>query len=240
MKKLFFAVLAFAALCVSSCNKPGPDDPMYFAVATVTMRPQTDGSFYMKSTEKTALVAVNEDLQKYPFKDGKEHRAYVRFGYYPEKPATHSISGYEETVDITVIQLDTIRTMNPLVYEESKEVEYGKSPLGLYVTDEVFPTTCIEDGYLCVRAAIPYGISGVAHSICLLKDVNPSDPYTVELRHNMNGDSYIDTQDELFCFPLKDLPDTEGRTVTLTVQWLSLVTGNMETATFDYCTRTDW
>lgn len=228
------------ALCLSSCNKPGSDDPIYTAMALVTMRPQSDGSFYMKATEKSAIVALNEDLQKYPFKDGKEHRAIVQFAYNPEDPGSVVVPGYEETQAVTVLQLDTLLTKEPLVYDEAKDEEYGKSPLGLYVTDEVFPTTCVEDGYLNIRVAIPYGFGQVVHTVDLLKDVDPEDPYTVEIRHNMHGDQYIDTFDDMVCFPLKSLPDTEGRTVKLTVRWLSLVTDKMESAQFDYCTRTDW
>lgn len=240
MKKIFIAALALMTLCVSSCNRTDPQDPVYMAAALVTMRPQADGSFYMKATEETALVAINDDLKKYPFEDGKEHRALVQFTYDPEDPGTSVVPGYKTTQEVEVFTLDTILTKKPLVYEEEKDESYGKSMIGLYITDEVFPTTVVEDGYLTARMALPMGLSGVTHTVDLLTGVDPDDPYTVELRHNMHGDDYYDNAKALYCFPLKDLPDTEGKTVKLTIKWLSLVTGKTETAQFDYCTRTDW
>lgn len=240
MKKLFIAVLAMMTLCVSSCNKPGTEDPVYVGVALTTLRPQADGSWYMKATEKMALVATNKDLKQYPFEDGKEHRALVQFTYDPEDLGTSVVPGYEKTQEVELIQLDTILTKKPLVYEESKDDSYGTAMLGVYLTDEVFPTTVVEDGYLNARLSLPMGFQGVTHTVDLLTGVDPDDPYTVELRHNMHGDDFYDTAETMYCFPLQDLPDTEGKTVKLTLKWYSLATGKTESAQFDYCTRTDW
>lgn len=242
MKKILFAVLALATLFVSSCNKPGSDDPYYVGVGMVTLRPQADGSFYMKAREDLALVAINQEYAKYPYKDGKEHRAIIQFGYDPEEVSTSVVPGYEKTQDVTLFSVDTLRTKLPLVYEESKDADYGDASIGLYLTDEVFPSTCIEDGYLNVSLALPCGYEGVTHTVNLLTGVDPDDPYTVELRHNANGDVPIEVLDVYppYCFPLKSLPDTEGKTVKLTLKWKSLVSGEVESFQFDYCTRTDW
>ena len=239
MKKIFFAVLALMTLFVSSCNKE-PVDPIYVGDGLVTFRPMTDGKYYLKVSENQAFVVTNPDLQKYPFDDGKEHRALIRFGYDPKHPGTSSIPGYKETMEVNLFQADTILTKKPLVYDITKEAVYGNAQIGLYLADELFPRTCIEDGYLNVFAAMPFGMKSVTHVLNLLTGVDPEDPYTVELRHNMNGDNYIETSDVMYCFPLQSLPDTEGKTVKLTLRWNSLATGEMESTQFDYCTRTDW
>lgn len=232
--------MALMTLCVSSCNKNGSDDPVMMGVALVTFRPQADGSYYLKSSEESALVVTNSDLQKYPFSDGKEHRALVQFGYNPENPGSSVVPGYKNTTEVVIYSADTILTKKPLVYDEAKDDSYGKDKLGLYLTDDVFPYTLVEDGYLNVRAAVPYGYMGIPHTLDLITGVDPEDPYTVELRHNANGDDYYDQTDVLYCFPLQSLPDTEGRTVKLTLRWNSLASGEMESTQFDYCTRTDW
>lgn len=239
MKKIFIAVLALMTLCVSSCNKESVD-PVYVGTGLVTFRPMADGKYYLKVTEDQAFVVTNSDIQKYPFEDGKEHRALVRFGYDPKHPGTSSIPGYKETVEVTLFQADTILTKKPLVYDVTEEEKYGNAQIGLYLTDDVFPATCIEDGYLNVHAAMPFGTLGVTHVLNLLTGVDPDDPYTVELRHNMNGDNYFETSDVMYCFPLQSLPDTDGKTVKLTLKWNSLATGKIESAQFDYCSRTDW
>ena len=50
---------------------------------------------------------------------------------------------------------------------------------------------------------------------------NPSDPYEVEFRHNAYGDTYGTVGDGLVAFKLVGLPDTNGKTVPLTLKWKS-------------------
>ena len=58
---------------------------------------------------------------------------------------------------------------------------------------------------------------------------------TVEIRHNAHGDVSGYPADGLIAFRLNQLPDTEGKTVLLTVKWQSF-TGEKK-AQFKYCTR---
>ena len=74
------------------------------------------------------------------------------------------------------------------------------------------------------------------HYINLLTGVNPENPYEVELRHNVNGDPQNYWRDALVAFNLNDaLPDTNGKTVKLTIRWRS--SQGYKKVDFDYCSR---
>lgn len=233
-------VIALAGLLMMSCNKHENRPAIVGYDATVTFRPLEDGSYYLKQDDSTALVVLNEGLKKYPFKDGREKRGLVSYILDKDNQANVVVPGYKYAYQVTLTAMDTIYTKNPVRYFEKDENKYGKDPLGLFITRDVFPTTMIEDGYLNVCFSIPVGISGIVHSINLLTGVNPDDPYEVELRHNAQGDVMQTDRAFVTAFPLKDLPDTEGKTVTLTLKWNSIVSGREEKVTFPYRTRTDW
>ena len=240
MKKMrMFAVLALAFAMVACTNKDN-DDPMVYLNATVTFRPQADGKYFLKQDEHTALIVKNSNLQSYPFTPGVEQRAIVQYGYDPENPGTNKVEGFDKTLDVTLYALDTVFTKAPVAYDPLKEESYGNDPLGLYLGTDYFPTTMVEDGYLCVCFELPVGMSDTQHSINLLTGIDPKDPYTLELRHNANGDTSITTSVCYMNFPLKDLPDTGGDTINLKLRWNSLVTGETETTTLEYRSRTDW
>ena len=115
---------------------------------------------------------------------------------------------------------------------ESKGVEndlvYGKDPVEI-VRDWV---TVVEDGYLTLRFRT-YWSGGVTHTVNLLAGVNPANPYEVEFRHNANGDLNYYVGDGLVSFDLSKLPDTEGKTVKLTLKWMSF--SGPKSVAFDYC-----
>lgn len=109
--------------------------------------------------------------------------------------------------------------------------EYGSDPVEI-VNDWV---TIAEDGYLTLRFRTKWGNSGIAHRVNLLTGVNPDDPYEVEFRHDAEGDDERKWGDGLVAFSLKDLPDTEGKTVTLKLRWQSY--SGMKQANFKFCSR---
>lgn len=95
--------------------------------------------------------------------------------------------------------------------------------------------TVAEDGYLTLRFRALWGGQKV-HYINLVTDVNPDNPYEVELRHNANGDPQNYWRDALVAFNLNGVvPDTEGKTVKLTIRWHS--SQGYKKVDFDYCSR---
>lgn len=231
--KRFFGIMALAACVLAvSCKK---EDPRELISATATVKVIVGGGFYFEVTPDLAVVASN--LKTFPLEPGQKE-ARVTMVYAENTTDIDPIFGYKETKSVDVFSYQVTLTKEPLVYDESKT--YVEDPVGLYGTESmIFPTTMIEDGYLSITFAYPVGLGGL-HEVNLLTGVDPEDPYTVKFIHNAHGDMGMGTQNGIVCFPLKSLPDTEGKTVKLTVKWLSLRTGKEESAEFDYCSRQDW
>ncbi|MDO5443604.1 MAG: NigD-like C-terminal domain-containing protein [Bacteroidia bacterium] len=240
MKKIFY-LLALAAALTSCLGKEKEEYPdLKYYRATVTFRPMENGSYYLKQDEQTALVVLNSDLKDYPFEDGKERRAYVEYSVDDDSQTGSRIDGFATTKEVSLIYADTIYTKDPVFAEYDDIEDYGDDPVGLYTTNEFWPSTCIEDGYLSISFAMPVGFGGVTHTVDLLLGTDPDDPYKVRFMHDALNDSRFETQDCLVNFPLKDLPDTNGETVDLTLVWNSLVSGEEESVKIKYCSRKDW
>lgn len=244
MNRIIAKSLLAAAALISfvSCDINKKDD-MWKDVynASVTFRIQEDGSYYLKQDDTTALVVLNSSLSTYPFKDKKEKRALVQYKLYenPEnKPANPAAEEYKYTKYVELYSIDTIQTKNPMLYDP--DADYGDSSIGLYVSESIFPTTMIEDGYLNLCFNIPVWYNS-KHEINVVYGTNPDDPYELVVKHK-NVNNVIDGQPQAFImnFPLKSLPDTGGKTVKLTLKWYSSTQREMVEKQFDYCSRTDW
>ena len=70
------------------------------------------------------------------------------------------------------------------------------------------------------------------HAINLVKG---DKPYEVVLHHNAFGDTRGFVSDGLVAFSLKDLPDTQGKSVDLILKWQSF--SGMKSVKFKYTTR---
>lgn len=232
MRKYFLMVLAVVALFATSCKR---EDPVVTSQATATAKMLDGGKFFFEVDENLAFVASN--MKSFPFDPSvKEQRvAFLYAENEGETPA--SVPGYATTKSVTIYACEKTLTKDPEVYDSGKT--YKSDFVGLYLT-QVFPTTMIEDGYLSVSFAMPYLTGSIAHELTLLTNVDPADPYTVKFVHDSKGDFGPNRIAGLVCFPLKSLPDTEGKTVKLTLKWDSIVSEQEESVKFDYCTRTDW
>ena len=73
------------------------------------------------------------------------------------------------------------------------------------------------------------------HRINLVASTDPEDPYKVTLYHDAAGDHLGSEGDAMVAFRLTGLPDTQGETVDLTLEWNSF--SGKKTAKFKYCTR---
>jgi len=208
----FFAMcmaLALSSAALQSCDDD--DDNGYWvslpnALVTVKQIPGTDG-FYMQLDEKTTLLPVN--MKKSPF-DNKEVRALVNFREVDESPGN-----YDRAVHINWI--DSIRTkkMVPDMGNDNTDI-YGNDPVEI-VRDWV---TIAEDGYLTLRFRTLWG-NGRTHTVNLVAGVNPDNPYEVLFCHDADGDTRGYWGDGLVAFRLDRLPDTQGKTVDLTLRWNS-------------------
>lgn len=228
MKSLFGLVAA--VMLVSSFSACDNDDTYiwyYDAVpnALVTVKPVDEAGFYMQLDDSTTLHPVNMSVSPY---GDKEVRALVNYAYV--RPVEND---YEKrSFKVNVNWIDSILTKPAVPYPADGDVsEYGEDPIEI-VRDWV---NIAEDGYLTLRFRTRWGNNGVVHFVNLLTGVNPDDPYEVEFRHNAYGDVNGTPGDALVAFRLSDLPDTNGKTVKLTLKYKSF--SGEKSIRFDYCSR---
>lgn len=209
---------------------------MFSCYSTVTFKTQADGTLFLEVDDTTAIIPVN--YTTYPFKGYPEKRGIVT--YLTDFSTTKSVPGYKRTFDVTLTQMDTVYTKNPVASTGSAEGDdalYGKDKIGVYLSG--FPHTTVEDGYLFIYFSF-FASGTIPHDINLVTGQNPDDPYEVELRHNAHSDVQMNQYSGTVNFLLKDLPDTNGETVDLTLKWNSFTSGETESVKFKYCSRTDW
>ena len=206
------------AMIFTSCEEDRYVSPLYNGL--VTIRYTESEVLYFQLDDVRTLYPVNMNAGKF-WDEGQ--RALVNFYVVDEDD-----KGFTDAVYVNWIERVLTKAM-----AESKGVEndvvYGKDPVEI-VRDWV---TVVEDGYLTLRFRT-YWSGGVTHTVNLLAGVNPANPYEVEFRHNANGDLNYYVEDGLVSFDLSKLPDTEGRTVKLTLKWMSF--SGPKSVEFDYCT----
>lgn len=218
---LFLSSIA-AVICLMACNSNDDDWSIYYPNALVTVRPTIEGGCYLQLDDNTTLRPVN--ISKSPFGD-KEVRALTNFS-----PSKEPAAPYNKAVFVNWI--DSILTKNAISVDQMlPNYDYGNDPVEI-VRDWV---TIAEDGYLTLRFRTVWGNIGRVHYVNLITGINPGNPYEVEFRHNANGDKYGFVRDGIVAFRLDGLPDTEGKTVKLTLKWYSF--SGTKTAHFDYRTR---
>ena len=215
---LLLLVLLPMAMIFTSCEEDRDVSPLYNGL--VTIRYTESDVLYFQLDDVRTLYPVNMGNGKL-WKDGQ--RALINFYVVDEDD-----KGFTDAVYVNWIERVLTKSM-----VESKGVEndvvYGKDPVEI-VRDWV---TVVEDGYLTLRFRT-YWSGGVTHTVNLLAGVNPANPYEVEFRHNANGDLNYYVGDGLVSFDLSKLPDTKGKTVKLTLKWMSF--SGPKSVVFDYCT----
>lgn len=237
------AAIAATSIISWSCLK---DDGLYYDMsyyypnAVVTVKPLDDegSSYYMQLDDNTTLMPLN--IKSSPYK-GKEVRAFVRYNETQEDAGE-----YDKAVNI--VWIDSLRTkaMAPDM-GDGNESAYGSDPVEII---KGFPTV-VEDGYMTLGFVTMTAGYGARHDVNLIYTGNPdatedSEKYVVEFRHNANGDNYGNLAEGYVAFRLDEiegkdgttegLPDTEGKTVKLTLKWNSIRYGD-RSVQFDYCTR---
>ena len=125
-----------------------------------------------------------------------------------------------------------LRALTNIKVQDGKTEGYSKSVYGKDPVEIVKDwTTVVEDGYLTLRFRTYFG-NGKKHVVTLVKGDNP---YEVVLHHNASGDTKGLIRDGLVAFRLSDLPDTQGKTVDLTLKWQSF--SGVKTVKFKYKSR---
>src|SRR5574344_1065873 len=227
MKTLRMTLLSMTILITSislqSCLDDDDDYPasVRYPNALVTVKTGNADSCYFQLDDKTTLFPTN--LSKHPY-GKKEVRALVNFS-----ETNENSHGYSKAVHVNWIDSILTKPAIPSLGVESDK-KYGKDPVEI-INDWV---TIAEDGYLTLRFRSIWS-TGRTHWVNLLTNVNAENPYEVEFRHNAEGDTNGRWGDALVAFNLKDLPDTQGKTVTLKLRWNSF--SGEKTAEFNYCSQ---
>lgn len=209
-------LLASTMPILQSCLNDDDDDTynIQYPSAIVTVKNEV-GKLVLQLDDSTKLYPSN--MTKSPYGD-KEVRALVNY---------NKVNGDNKN-SVYINWIDSIRTKAMVAdLGSSNDEKYGNDPLEI-VKDWV---TVVEDGYLTLRFRTYFG-NQTTHELNLVKGSNP---YEVVLHHNAKGDKNGILKDGLIAFSLDSLPDTEGKTVDLTVKWNSF--SGEKTAKFKYRSR---
>ena len=190
-------------------------------LAVATLRSQ-DGTRFLRLDPKSVGYILNPgDVADIP--DGT--RVFVQYKEVSEKRpdfCTESV-WVDWATPLDVGQVSSIK------YEASSELMVS-NPMDI-VLDWI---TSLEDGFLTLHYTIP--ASGEEkHWFGLYQSA--LDPSHFYLRHDAQGDTEGSLTDGIICFPVENLlPDTGGKTVTLSLTYLNLK-NTSTTLTVDYRTQ---
>lgn len=227
MKKFFMMTIAslFAgAMLLSSCSDD--DDKYYYPPSMmrglVTVNPVDGGkSFTMRLDSATVLAPQNISMSPY---GSKVVRALVDF--IPTDATQRA-----DTVAVNIIRMDSILT-KPLAKDlgDQNATTYGTDAVDINLGSWV---TIAEDGFLTLRFNTYWG-GQQKHWVNLVADTN--NPYSLTFYHSSNNDQKVYPADGIVAFDLSSLPDTNGKTVDLTLKWNSF--NGERTTTFKYKSKT--
>lgn len=216
---------------------------MYQGVATATVKPLSDGSYYLKLDEDVALRVNNSGWEKFPFETVQERRVMISYisNMKDIEPRPLGMEKFKHIYSVSLTNFDPILQKSIVPHTEDDDKAYGKDFIGVYLDENIFPPTIIEDGYFNILFNVNLYDTSIKHDINLVSGVDETDPYVLELRYNANGDTKFERKmDQYVAFSLRDLPDTHGETVKLTLKWYSPVAQGWTSAEFKYKSRTDW
>ncbi|MBQ0025584.1 MAG: hypothetical protein KBT00_07700 [Bacteroidales bacterium] len=238
MKRLLLAsaiILAISSL--SSCDKG--TQYLGFYDATVTIKPLKGSQFdcFFQQDEHTAVVVNTPGQFSY---SGDEERAYIH--YYLVKTENTTSFPYPDITEVWYVDLVSCSLLHQKQLAESvqdDDEEYGNEPVEVICGDKVFPSTSIEDGYLNLVFQV-FDADLMNHTINVVKGSDPSDPYKLVVHHKLgisNGETiYPFLNAYLFCFPLKELPDTGNTPKKVTIEWKDF-SGKTASCQLDYISR---
>ena len=216
MKARNIILMAAIAVLSLSCSKDRTDYSKYYPNYILTCKTNDAGTFYLQLDDNTTALPLNV---KEPLFKGKEVRALANITDKGRGTEENGGEGFDRGVEVNSI--DSILTKKPvptLGSVEADEKKYGKDHVAIV---DLWPTG-IEDGYLNICFDALWGRFGRVHYINLVTGTDPEDPYTLVLRHDANGDDYVAGSyiaRSLVAFNVRELPDTQGKTVDLTLKY---------------------
>ncbi len=206
---------AFAALSLS-CSKNTTDYSKYYPNCILTCKTNDAGTFYLQLDNET--TALPKNVSK-PLFGGRQVRALANITDLGEGTKENGAEGFDRLVEINSI--DSILTKKPVASlgsVDEDEKKYGKDNVRIV---DIWATG-VEDGYLNLCFDAAWGRYGRVHYVNLVTGTDPEDPYTLVFRHDANGDDYMNgsyVARSLVAFSLGELPDTQGKTVDLTLKY---------------------
>lgn len=222
------AVMAMALLvggcALQSCGDDDDSFPVYpinRPNAIVTIKQTADGSsFYMQLDDSTRVTATNLTAAPY---GNKEVRALTNFRLLENPVGKRQYAVYVNWVDSV---LTKPMAVNHGLLNAQK---YGTDPVEL-----LRDWTVTEDGYLTVHFRTQWSAASKPHMVNLVR-TGVVDPYDVTFYHNADGVKGGYWGDGIVAFRLDRLPDTNGKTVDMTLHWMSF--SGERSVTFHYCSR---
>lgn len=191
--------------------------------ALVTVKPATEQApFYLQLDDTTRLTPLN--MVRSPYGE-KEVRAFINYHYAEQQNDKRNLRVYVNWID-SILTKNTARD-----FGDENVLKYGNDPVNISPKDWV---VIAEDGYLTLRFSTTWN-GKTAHHVNLVTGTNPDDPYEVRFYHNNNGDRDGLWGYGIVAFKLNNLPDTEGKTVKLTLKWDSY--DGEKSTELKYCTR---
>ncbi len=216
LRSLAAAVLAIAAtLTYTSCNSDSDSKQTYMAWATLrpTSTATATGSNYYLQLDSTNILLPNTTAWKATPYGSKTLRALVNFTFSEVQGKTAT----QRYIDI--ISMDTIRTKATVPHLEGDSAD-----IKTYGNDKMEITNALgEDGYLTLFVKAPYNASAKkTHYLNLVTGVDKDNAYTVDLRHNAQGDTIGSYAIFTVAFDLSQLPTTTEKTPKLKLNYRNL------------------
>lgn len=194
------------------------------SLAIVTAK-HGEGGVYLQFDDETTAAIMNRDVPEF----SGEVRCMISYrlagGVSPEP---HDMLVY-------VYWLEAIETVDLQSGPFPADAPGSTAPLDIHADSWM---TVLEDGYLTLHYTVRAG-GAAGHRFWLVAGENPADPYELHLYHDPCGDAETYEEEGLVAFRLSGLPDTEGKTVPLTLRYRSLPETQETEASirFDYKTR---
>ena len=220
-------LLIVFSLATASCDSDDNDDfpvfPLNRPNAIVTVKPTANGSsFFMQLDDSTHITASN--MQAAPY-GNKEVRALVNYRLLTQPTNKRDFEVYVNWIDSVL----TKPMAESLGSDDANSSMYRLDPVEL-----LRDWTVCEDGYLTIHFRTQWTAYGSPHIVNLVA-TSPDNPFDLTFYHNAQGVKGGYWGDGIVAFRLDRLPDTKGKTVNMTLHWLSY--SGKRSVTFRYSTR---